>query len=332
MDSSRPLADKLSEAPPAHGVRLDWQAVPGRVRVAVEQWAGCGVADVASQPTGFSPGVAARVLLADGRRVFVKAIGPVPNRDSPSMHRREARIVAAVPANAPVPRLLWTYDEGDGGWVVLVFEDIDGRHPVQPWDRGELERVVDALAAMAAALTPSPLPIATVPSAGDALGGWLRGWQPIRDEQPPQFARLDAWSARHLDALADLEHSAAAAVAGETLLHFDVRADNVLLTDDRVWFVDWPHACVGAAWLDVVCFAPSVTMQGGPPPEAVIAHHPACRAADPLAITAAVAAVVGYLTHRALQPPPPGLPTVRAFQAAQGVVAREWLARQTGWS
>src|SRR5207244_758346 len=103
------------------------------------------------------------------------------------------------------------------------------------------------------------------------------------------------------------------AVVGHTLLHFDVRADNLLLTADRVWFVDWPLACVGAAWLDVVFFAPSVTMQGGPPPEEVIALYPACRTVDRDAITAAVAAVAGFFTHRALQPPPPGLPTVRAF-------------------
>jgi Ser/Thr protein kinase RdoA (MazF antagonist) len=244
--------------------------------------------------------------------------------------------VAALPVSAPVPRLLWSYDEGNGGWVVLVFENVDGRHPAQPWRTAELDRVVDALAAMAAALTPSPVPTTIVSSASDAFGGWLRGWQLIRDERlmstSSQASRLDAWSARHLEALADLELSAAAAVVGETLLHFDVRADNILLTVDRVWFVDWPHACVGAAWVDAVWFAPSVTMQGGPSPEEVIARHPACRTADPAAITATVAAVAGYFTHRALQPPPPGLPTLRAFQAAQGVVARTWLAQRTGWS
>ncbi|MGI9147651.1 MAG: aminoglycoside phosphotransferase family protein [Chloroflexota bacterium] len=303
-----------------------------RIRGAVEEWAGCAVVHAASQPTGFSPGVAARLHLADGRTVFVKAIGPIPNPDSPSFHRREAQIVAALPMTAPVPRLLWSYDEGDGGWVVLVFGNVDGQHPAKPWHTAELDRVVDALAAMAASLTPSPLPTLAVSSASAAFGGPLRGWQPLRAGRGCHFAHLDAWSARHLDRLADLEVTAPAAVAGETLLHFDVRADNMLLTDDRVWFVDWPHACVGAAWVDVVCFAPSVTMQGGPPPEAVIARHPACRTADPAAITATVAAVAGYFTHRALQPSPPGLPTVRAFQAAQGVVARKWLAQRTGWS
>jgi hypothetical protein len=96
----------------------------------------------------------------------------------------------------------------------------------------------------------------------------------------------------------------------------------LLLTPERVFVVDWPHACVGAAWVDLVCFAPSVVMQGGPPPEALLERYLAGQRADPAAITAAVAAVAGFFTSRALQPPPPGLPTLRAFQAAQGAAAR----------
>jgi hypothetical protein len=110
-----------------------------------------------------------------------------------------------------------------------------------------------------------------------------------------------------------------------------MRADNMLLSPARVWFVDWPLACVGAAWVDVVFFAPSVQMQGGPPAEQVIARQPAVYDADPADVTAAIVAVAGFFTHRSLQPPPPGLPTVRAFQAAQGVVARAWVAQRTGW-
>ena len=120
------------------------------------------------------------------------------------------------------------------------------------------------------------------------------------------------------------------ALKGETLLHTDLRADNILLTPERTWFVDWPHASIGPAWLDVVALAPSVTMQGGPPPEEVIARHYACRGGDGDAITAAVVSIAGYFTRQALQPPPPGIPTVRAFQAAQGVVARRWVAERLG--
>lgn len=122
------------------------------------------------------------------------------------------------------------------------------------------------------------------------------------------------------------------AATGNTLLHLDLRADNLLLTPEgRVLVVDWPHARVGASWVDAVFFAPSVAMQGGPPPEELVAHHPHVCRADPDALTAVIAAVAGFFTGEGLQPAPPGLPTLRPFQASQGEVARGWLARRTGW-
>ncbi len=68
-------------------------------------------------------------------------------------------------------------------------------------------------------------------------------------------------------ALADFEAGAPeVAAGGETLLHLDLRADNLLLSKkERVLVVDWPHACVEIPWVDVAFFAPSsVAMQGGP--------------------------------------------------------------------
>jgi aminoglycoside phosphotransferase (APT) family kinase protein len=323
---------RAPEPPPAQGVRLQWQVVPERVRLAFEGWAGSRVVSATSQPSGFSPGVAARLRLADGRGVFVKAVGPTPNAEAPAIHRREARIVSALPAHAPVPRLLWSHDEGEPGWVLLAFDDVDGRHPAQPWRLDELDRVLERLARLAEQLSPSPLSVDQVGTASQIVATRLCGWQRLRDEAPRPPAELDDWSRRHLEALAHLEAQAPAAVSGETLLHSDIRADNLLLDREQVWFVDWPHARVGAAWLNVVGFAPSVTMQGGPPPEDVLARYPGAARSDAEAVTAALAAVAGYFTRQALQPPPPGLPTVRAFQAAQGVIARHWLAQRTGWS
>lgn len=314
--------------PPAEGVRLPWSATPAHVRELAERWLGSAVVSAESQPTGFSPGVAARLLLGDGRRVFAKAIGPEPNPGAPAIHRREAQIVAALPSDAPTPPLLWTHDDRASGWVVLLFEEVAGRAPAQPWRADELARVLDALVELGAALTPAPLGPPLIGLASEEFALRLCGWGQLLAEGPAARGRLDPWSARHLEALAALETAAPAAVAGDTLLHFDLRADNMLLTPERVWFVDWPLACVGAPWVDLVFFAPSVAMQGGPPPEELLARHPAARAADPAALTAAIAAVAGFFTHRSLQPPPPGLPTVRAFQAAQGAVARAWLARR----
>jgi aminoglycoside phosphotransferase (APT) family kinase protein len=312
--------------PPATGARRDWRELPPRVRLAVEGYLGSPVAVASTQPGGFSPGVAARLKTLDGRRAFLKAVSAEPNPHSPGMHRREMVVAGALPPSAPVPRLLWSYDED--GWVALLFEDIAGWHPAQPWQPDELERVCAALVALSDALTPSPLPEGTVRRV-DQGGFFGAGWWARLRDSPSEG--LDPWSARNLDALIALENGASEAGRGETLLHHDLRADNMLLTPERVVIVDWPHAEVGAAWIDLVCFAPSVAMQGGPDPEALIERHPAARAAAPAAIDAIIAALAGYFTWSALQPPPPGLPTLRAFQDAQGIVARRWLGGRTGY-
>ena len=132
----------VSLPPPDRGVRLDWADMPGRVRSEIERRLGGPVVRAVTQPTGFTPGLAARLTADDGHRVFVKAAGTQPNADTPKAHRREISIVAALPSAAPVPRLLWSYDEGEIGWVVLAFEDVDGRHPTQPWRIDELDRVL----------------------------------------------------------------------------------------------------------------------------------------------------------------------------------------------
>lgn len=315
----------MSVAPPARGARRDWSELPGHILEALESGLGARVTAAESQPGGFSPGIAARVTLGDGRRAFVKAVAHEPNPTSPQFHRQEARIVGAIPDHAPVPRLLWSLDEGEEGWVVLALQDIEGAEPNQPWVPSELDRVLEASGELYAALTPSPI---EAPLAAERLSSSINSWHLLLDEAP---AGLDEWSARHLAELVTLEALVADAVAGDTLVHFDLRADNILLTSDQVYFVDWPHAAVGAAWLDCVAFAPSVAMQGGTEPEELLRRWPTGAEADSDAVTTAVACVAGFFTQRSLLPAPPGLPTLRSFQAAQGAIARRWLAQRTGW-
>jgi aminoglycoside phosphotransferase (APT) family kinase protein len=240
------------------------------------------------------------------------------------MHRREARIVGALPASAPVPRLLWIRDED--GWVALAYEDVVGRHPGAPWTEADLVLVVDALKKMSIDLTPSP--VATELTAPGAFERGIHGWR-IAGERGEQ--RLDRWCLTHLERLADLESRAPAAAAGETLLHFDTRADNILIAGDRVYVLDWPSARIGAAFVDWLIMAPSVAMQGGPSPEEFMSRFDLSGVPRD-DFDAILCSVAGYFVVRALDPPPPGLPTVRAFQAAQGEVALAWLKNRLGWS
>ncbi len=313
--------------PPAAGVRLGWDDLPEPIRAGIAERLGGDVTDVQSQPGGFSPGLAALIETSGGRRAFVKAAGPEPNLTSAEFHRREAVVAAALPADAPTSRLRWSWDTGADGWVVLAFDAIDGRSPEIPWKPDELGLVLAGLDRLSALLTPSPVPadiVGGIEGWGGLAGGWWRRAALFRPDG------LDGWSVRHAAALAELERAAPDAATGETLLHLDLRADNMLLTADGVRFVDWPHARLGAAWVDLAFLAPSVAMQGGPAPDALMGRLAGARAPDDAALTAVVAAIAGFFTIQAVAPPPPGLPTLRAFQAAQGAVARAWLSQRTG--
>ena len=316
------------EAPAATGMRLPWTAVPPDVQTAVERELGSPIIEQPSQEAGFSPGVATRARLANGRRVFLKAVSESPNPSSPDIHRSEARIMAALPASVPAPRLLFSLDQD--GWVVLALEDVDGVHPNLPWRSDDLGRVLDAVTALAAAMTPSPIAAPRLTETAESY----RGWRTLLATGPsglhPAMA-ADDWITRHLADLAGLEEGWTAAAIGDTLLHGDIRSDNILLTADGVVFVDWPWASIGPSWMDLLLFLPSVAMQGGPEPWSIFDSHRLAIGSDAAAVTSAVAVMAGYFVFQSGLTPPPGLPTLRPFQLAQAFEAAEWLKRRTGW-
>jgi len=295
----------------AAGVRIEWPELPAHVRDAVAEILGAPVVEAVSQVGGFSPGTADRVRTAAGTRAFVKAVSATQNSHSPSFHRREAYITAALPPGAPTPTLLGSYDDGD--WVALVLTDVPGRHPVTPWQPAELARVQATLADLATALTPCPV---DVPLAQDHLREDFAGWHRLRADPEPT---LDPWATAHLDELCDLADHGHAALVGNTLAHTDIRADNLLIgPQGTVTVIDWPLACQGPAWLDRLLLLVNVRLYGGRPDLAV-------DGADPADLIGALAGLGAFFADTARQPAPPGLPSLRAFQQAQADVVLSWL-------
>jgi aminoglycoside phosphotransferase (APT) family kinase protein len=294
----------------ASGTRIGWDDLPGSVRHAVEEILGGSVVEAVSQSGGFSPGTADRVRTADGGRAFVKAVNGALNEHSPWMHRREAAITAALPPGAPTPKLLGTYDDGD--WIALVLTDVDGRHP--SWDDpGDVAAARTALADLARALTPCPI---EVRSARDVLEPDFTGWHRLRDDPP---ARLDPWVAEHLGDLCRHAEHGLDALAGDTLAHCDLRADNLLISDDgTVTVIDWPHGCRGPAWLDTLLLLINIRLYGGHADLTVLdADHD-----DAVGVLAGLG---GFFADGARLPAPPGLPALREFQRAQADVVVSWL-------
>lgn len=120
-------------------------------------------------------------------------------------------------------------------------------------------------------------------------------------------------------------------VTASTTLHFDTRADNILIAGDRLFVLDWPSARVGAAFVDWLIIASSVAMQGGPAPDDFMARFDLSGVSREN-FDAILCSVAGYFVVRALDPASPGLPTLPAFQAAQGEVALAWLKKRLALS
>ena len=302
----------------AVGVRITWSELPLGVRAAVEDVLGSRVVDAVSQPGGFSPGSADRVVTADGRRAFVKAVSGSLKVMSPVLHRREITVSAALPPSPAVPALLGSHDDGD--WVALVLADVDGRHPRVPWDPAELEAVRSALEVVAAA--PLTDGLAGLSGTGAGFAEDFAGWHRLRADPDPG---LEPWCARHLDRLVEVADRGEAALAGDQLVHGDVRADNLLLRPDgSVVVVDWPWATRGAAWFDRLALLVNVGLYDADAPleDLRTAWLPEVEAAD---VDAVLAGLAAYFVDVARRPDPPGLPTVRAFQRAQGAVVLRWL-------
>lgn len=314
------------------GSRLHWADLPRGVRARIAELAGADVVSETSATSGFSPGYAALLGLGNGTQVFVKAVSPEQNPDSPKLARQEVAVAAVLPPEINAPHLWWHDD--DGTWVILGFQPVDGRAPELPWRPEELTRALGALTDLAEVGTPAP---GDLPPLADAMAYLADGWARLEADGAAVDAAVAAvgpdgdWLRGELPRLVPLARDGVAASDGETLVHGDFRADNVMLAtapDPRVWLIDWVHAARdGARWWDLLATLPSVAMQDGGDPEALFWAHPNAAGADRDAVRAVLAGITGYFLHAAVQPSPHGLPNLRAFQLAQGRAALDWLRR-----
>lgn len=306
--------------------RALWSDIPLAVRARIEEALGGPVVEAISQPGGYSPGSADRVVTSHGRRAFVKAASPAINIDTPTIHRREGAITARLPADVPSPALIAAVDDGE--WIALVLEDVEGRHPSTPWQPEELTAVFDALQRVAAVDLPPDVPVIDLADAleRDALARW-RALAP--DAVPALPDGLDTWVRTHFDELTDAAARAVEDVRGDRLVHYDARADNLLIRPDgTVVLVDWPWGARGAGWFDPLALLINVLYYDPAADVDALLAHEVFDGMDPDAATRVLAGLAGMFLESSLRPDPPRMPTLRTFQRDQAIVTLNWVRRR----
>lgn len=307
-------------APPdATARRLEWQHLPPAVRKRIERRLGSPVASAASQRSGFTPGFASVLTCADGSLHFVKAASVKAQRPFAESYRIEADKLRHVPASVPAPRLVWC--EADDEWVALETAYVAGSTVARPWSVDDLDACLDALEAVADALTPAPAAM-RLDTFADDVTDWPTFWGrfplPTARSYAGEAAALAADFVRH--------------TAGETVVHTDVRADNLLVdASGRAWLCDWNWPCRGANWIDSLLAL--VGPRGdGLDVEATIASRRLLREVPAEAVDSVLALMTGYFLKSAADPVPRNSPYLRRHQQWQGEVSWDWLCERRGWS
>ena len=276
-------------------------------------------AAVGFEPTSWRPATrggrtaAARwiVGLADGSRVFVK-IGAT--LDTASWVRDEHLAYRELRGRPFLPRMVGWSD--DGVRPVLAIEDLSDERWPPPWDPPAVDAVLACLDDVHATPPPPDLP------AVDRHHPEFRGvWQRLAGHPEP-FLALGLCGPAWLEAALPVLAAAAdaAVLEGDTLLHMDVRSDNLCLRGCRALLIDWNWACTGSPLFDLAWWLPSLQAEGGPAPEDVL----------PDGGTEHAALAAGYFCSHAGLAPIPEAPHVRHLQLQQARTALPWAARELG--
>jgi hypothetical protein len=224
----------------------------------------------------------------------------------------------------PAPRVRRRLDvtDGDTGWLVLIFDDVSGHPPSRPWKPEEADRVLAAVRKLSVALTPAP--------PGRAWKGFVAD---IFPDPPGLFDQITSRGVLPDIAgrLRELGMSAAGSVFGDTLVHSDLRDDNLILTDTGdVWVCDWNWPTRGPIWVDMLTVA--ISMVGdGLDGDRILSESGLVADTDADLIDGLLALLLGYFLTAGTEAPPDASPLLRTHQTWYARVIEGWLRHRRGW-
>ncbi|MGH3627096.1 MAG: phosphotransferase family protein [Sciscionella sp.] len=152
---------------------------------------------------------------------------------------------------------------------------------------------------------------------GKDFGDW-----PARLAEVEHRAGGSGW----LNGVAELAAESVERCGGTSVAHFDLRDDNVLITDaGQVYLCDWNWPLLGAPWVDLVCLLCSA-YGDGLDADALLRRHPLSQDVDPRSVDALLANLWLYFAVVRHHEVPASSPYIRVHQAWYAEVIGRWLA------
>ena len=215
---------------------------------------------------GFSAALRGMVTLSDGRPAFVK-VGV--NDPTKQWAKKEIAVYRFLQRhNYPfIPQLL-AYDNDETSFALEALTPEDGWNWSGEWTQERFATTLEAMDVLAAIQPKGP--------DKDVFGSEMLketddGWQPLKESKELQHTLLNklrsadgSGLANTLDFSVEAERSAAFRFRKETLVHYDVRADNAPWNALRrvVRFVDWNWTQLGDRRIDLAALLVHVHKAG----------------------------------------------------------------------
>ncbi|MFE7841558.1 phosphotransferase family protein [Streptomyces sp. NPDC057474] len=231
--------------------RIDFTDLPDDVQVAVLARTG-PLVKAETVTSGFNSAIAVRLTTEHGE-TYVKGL-PV---EHPRVWTQAREAVVGPYVRGISPRVQWHLQVG--GWDLVAFDVLDGRHADYAPESADLPLVAATLERLSVLRAPDGVELK---EAGHRL----------RDHAPA---------------------AALALFSGDALCHTDPNPANVMVGQGQAWLVDWAWATRGAAWLDAAYWVVWLIAEGGHIPasaEEWASRIPAFREAPGDALTAFAAA------------------------------------------
>ncbi len=249
--------------------------------------------------------------LESGERVFVKA---ATSPETALWLREEYNVYQNLSADF-MAKFIGFFDDAEN--PVLLLEDLSDAIWPKKWDDKEISLTVQLLDRLKNLSLPESLKLPKL----ELKRGEFASWQFVA-ANPDLFLKLNlcskSWLDKALPFLIEIDQSAP--LAGNSILHFDIRSDNLCFLEERVILVDWNWACIGNSRFDLIAWLPSLSNEGGPGFDELI-PNPTKEDFD-LALLLA-----GFWAYRAGMPEPYPDSMLRDLQLKQLKVILPWAIR-----
>jgi len=245
--------------------RPGWAEVPEDIIRQIEDIAGQKIKTGKIVWGGYSNSACFEITLFDGHKLFVKGTHPAQDAHGVKMVEQEIYAYKNIPhIREFAPQYLGMVSDGDpDGWCLIVFEQLQKLEEII-WDTKLLHRTFATLKlfhGIKKESLPLDFPLAETTNYIERYfipqGGWIR----IKEEKEiyKKFLTLfidkeeaDKFFKHALPILCEKQKEFCEIEdLTNGVIHQDFRDDNILVTQNKIYIVDWPNSCYGSVELDL---------------------------------------------------------------------------------